>query len=62
MERMNWKLHGQGRWIAQLLRDDGSPDLAAIVDSLVEENIYWRGRYVGEHQQLPIEEGDRANG
>jgi hypothetical protein len=59
---MNWKLHGQGRWVAEILRDAREHDLAAIVDALVEENIYWRGRYVGEHQQPPIEEGDRANG
>jgi stress response protein SCP2 len=59
---MNWKLPGQGRWIAQLLRDDGSPDLAEIVDELVEENNYWRSRFVGEFQPPAIEEGDRANG
>jgi hypothetical protein len=59
---MNWKLHGQARWLVQLLRDDGSPDLAAVVEELMEENIYWRYRFVGEHHEPQIEEGDRANG
>jgi hypothetical protein len=59
---MNWTLHRQGRWVAELLRDDGSHDLAAVVDELVEENIYWRSRYVGERHEPAIEEGDRANG
>jgi hypothetical protein len=60
---MNWKLHGQGRWVAEILRDAREHDLAAIVDALVEENIYWRNRHMGErHIGSAIEEGDRANG
>jgi hypothetical protein len=58
---MNWKLPGQLAWLAQLLRDDGSDDLADICLQAAWEIKLRRSV---AHGALPtaIEEGDRANG
>jgi hypothetical protein len=59
---MNWKLPGQLAWLAQLLRDDGSPDLADIAAEAAKEIELSRKIITGEPVYVPIEEGDRANG
>jgi hypothetical protein len=59
---MNWKLPGQLIWLAKLLRDDGSPDLASVVEEAAKEIELSRKIITGEPVYVPIEEGDRANG
>jgi hypothetical protein len=57
---MNWKLPGQLAWLAQLLRDDGSPDLADIAAEAAREIELSRKIITGEPVYVPIEEGDQA--
>jgi hypothetical protein len=58
MDGMNPKLPKQLHWLAQLLRDDGSDDLADICLQAAWEIELRRG-----YRMPPaIEEGDRANG
>jgi hypothetical protein len=59
---MNWKLPGQLQWLAQLLRDDGSADLADIALQAAKEIELSRKIITGEPVYAGIEEGDRANG
>jgi hypothetical protein len=59
---MNWKLPNQLRWVAQLLRDDGSAELAEIAEEAAKEIELSRAIITGDPLETPIEEGDRANG
>jgi hypothetical protein len=59
---MNWKLPGQLIWLAKLLRDDGSRELAEIAEEAAKEIELSRKIITGEPVYTTIEEGDRANG
>jgi hypothetical protein len=59
---MNWKLPGQLRRVAQLLREDGSAELAEIAEEAAKEIELSRAIITGDPVYLEIEEGDRANG
>jgi hypothetical protein len=59
---MNWKLPGQLIWLAKLLRDDGSRELAEIAEEAAKEIELSRKIITGEPVYVPIEEGDQANG
>jgi hypothetical protein len=59
---MNWRLPNQLRWVAQLLREDGSPELAEIAEEAANELELSRAIITGEPVYEQIEEGDRANG
>lgn len=59
---MNWKLPSQLRWLAMTLRDDGYDERADICEQAAREIETDRMIIMRDPVELPIEEGDRANG
>jgi hypothetical protein len=60
---MNWKLPGQLRLAARVLREDrGNDGLADILEEAAKELELSRAIITGSPVYEPIEEGDRANG